>query len=698
MRRPPSSWPLIAAVWIAAALLTIPLQHRLDRSIGGIGGVDGTESAEATRQLRTDFDSPFTSPALLVVSHLAHAADSDSGRADLRAILAPLLASHAVVAALSPAFSLDTLLVGANHTTAIAIVGLTPSVRDPIDSVRAITAAIRAPSPGLTLRWTGEPALVGDLRSMGVREARRAELRAFPITAVVAIAAFGSVTNVLLALGAAAVVIAVALGATGALAGVVPATSFTRTLVSLVGLAMTVDYVLFLTRRARDATARGHLRGTVFVAGTVVAIGFSALAIAPTGELRAAALAGAIACFVAAAAAATLTPLRAPPSPAEQAAGDGPWNRWARFVVRRPFLVLIAAGVPVVVLANAARSARLVTPLDQLLPAGMESADAYRELQLADRAGTAATLHVLIRFPEGVSALDTAGWRAVQDATRALRSLPGAVDARSLTTVGTGDRIVTQTVLPPVVTNTYVSRDRHTGLVDVIPDVAHGDATALELVRRVRALDAPGVTGIAGTRLLVAGLPAYALDYQTTLTRALPLIIAAASVATFFALMIAFRAPVIAVKAVALNLLVAAAAIGATVLVFQDGFGAALIGQHALGSIFPTLPAMAFGAAFGTSTDYELFLLAAVREWRRGGLSDTEAIVAGVTRTGGLITRAAAVMACLFLAFSTSRLLPLAMVGFALAVAVMLDATLVRLALAPALLRIAGRWNWWPRT
>jgi RND superfamily putative drug exporter len=289
-----------------------------------------------------------------------------------------------------------------------------------------------------------------------------------------------------------------------------------------------------------------------------------------------------------------------------------------------------------------------------------------------------------------------AGWAALTNATRALRAMPGAGDAKSLQTIGNGDLFVAKNVLPGIVTGAFVSRDSQAALIDVIPSPATGPGGILDLVARVRAIDAARVTGVPGARFAVAGLAAYALDYQAALRRALPYIVLGTSIATLIALMLALRAPLVALKAVALNLLVAAAAIGATVLVFQEGFGAALIGQHALGSIFPTVPALAFGAAFGTSMDYELFLLGAVRDARREGRSENDAIIAGLARTGGVITRAAAVMACLFLAFSTSSLLPLAMVGFALAVAVALDATFVRLALAPALLRIAGRWNWWP--
>lgn len=685
------------AAWCAVALVLWPLQRRIDAGITLSSSVAGTESAEADRIFKSDLASPFTEPALLVMSGLSHAADSDSGRADVRAIIAPLLASRAVVAALSPGSSLDTLLVGTDRTTAIAIVGLTPGFAGAMDSARGITRAhigeLRRTHPGLQLRWTGQPALVGDLRAMGAREARRAELRALPVTLVVAIVAFGALVSAGVAVLAAALAIGVSLGVMGAFAGMIPASTFTRTLVPMIGLALTVDYVLFITRRARDGADIRSLRTTVLVAAGIVALGFSGLAIAPTGELRSAAIAGAITCIIAAFAAISIAPRESARAVAADVSG---WHRWATFVVRRPWLTLVVAALPLAALANAARSVKLATPLDQLLPAGMESADAVGELRRVGRASAAGSSRVLVVLPSSTAVFGEDGWRAVAAATRAMRALPGAADARSIATIGTGDRLVAKNVLPAIAKDAFVSKSGSIALVDVLPNVVNGNAAAVDLVRHVRALDAAAVTGVAGARFVVAGLPAYALDYESALRHALPWIVVATSLATLIALTIALRAPIVAVKAVALNLLVAAAAIGATVLVFQDGYGAALIGQHALGSIFPTVPALAFGAAFGTSLDYELFLIAGVREARHGAASESDAILLGLARTGGLITRAAAVMACLFLAFSTSALLPLAMVGFTLAVAVALDATFVRLALAPALLRIAGRWNWWP--
>jgi putative drug exporter of the RND superfamily len=166
---------------------------------------------------------------------------------------------------------------------------------------------------------------------------------------------------------------------------------------------------------------------------------------------------------------------------------------------------------------------------------------------------------------------------------------------------------------------------------------------------------------------------------------------------TLLALLAGFRSLLVAVKAVGLNLLTVGAAFGALVLVFQEGHGAGWLGLPGpTGGVFPAVPVLAFAVVFGLSMDYEVFLVARVSESRRRGLGDREALAEGLVRTGRLITSAAAVMVAVFGAFALGELLLVRMLGFALAVAVLLDATLVRLALGPAVLRVAGRFNWWP--
>jgi len=210
-------------------------------------------------------------------------------------------------------------------------------------------------------------------------------------------------------------------------------------------------------------------------------------------------------------------------------------------------------------------------------------------------------------------------------------------------------------------------------------------------------MDIGSLTGLAGTRIFVGGLPAQNADYQDAIGGSVTGVIGLVVIGTFFALMIGFRSPLIAIKAVALNCLSVAAAVGASVLVFQDGHGVRLLGLAApIDGLFPAVSIIVFCIVFGLSMDYEVFLVSRVAEGVREGLSDREALVEGLARTGGIITSAALVMLIVFAGFALGDFLIIKILGFTLAVAVLLDATLVRMAVGPALLRMAGRWNWWP--
>jgi putative drug exporter of the RND superfamily len=166
--------------------------------------------------------------------------------------------------------------------------------------------------------------------------------------------------------------------------------------------------------------------------------------------------------------------------------------------------------------------------------------------------------------------------------------------------------------------------------------------------------------------------------------------------ATLIGLIIGFRSLLVPVKALALNLLSVAAAYGAVVVVLQEGHGGALFGlAEPLGAVFPAVPILVFCVVFGLSMDYEVFLVARVAEARRT-MGEDDAIVEGLARTGGVITSAAAIMITVFAAFTLGDFIFIKVLGFALATAVFVDATVVRMAIGPALLKLAGRWNWWP--
>ena len=166
---------------------------------------------------------------------------------------------------------------------------------------------------------------------------------------------------------------------------------------------------------------------------------------------------------------------------------------------------------------------------------------------------------------------------------------------------------------------------------------------------------------------------------------------------SFLALLLGFRSVLVPIKAVLLNLLSVAAAFGVAVLVFQDGHGATLLGLSGpVDGLFPAVPLLVFCLVFGFSMDYEVFLVASVAEAVRGGADQESAVADGVARTGGVITSAADIMVVVFSAFALSEFLLIKILGLTLAAAIFIDATFVRLAVGPELLRLAGRWNWWP--
>ena len=219
----------------------------------------------------------------------------------------------------------------------------------------------------------------------------------------------------------------------------------------------------------------------------------------------------------------------------------------------------------------------------------------------------------------------------------------------------------------------------------------------VDWVRELRKTGAAALTGVPGATLLVGGIPALNADYQTIVSDHLRAGDRAGGRGNTPGASCGFRSLFAAVKAIVLNLLSVAASFGALVLVFQDGHGSSLLGvPGGTGSVFPLVPIVAFAIVFGLSMDYEVFLVARVLEARRSGLSEMDAIPEGLARTAGLITSAAAIMIVVFAAFTFGDFLVVKMIGFTLAVAVLIDATLVRIVIGPALLRIAGDWNWWP--
>ena len=714
---------VVFGVWVAAAVALIPLARGAEKRLETGTRVPGSESAHVAELMTSRFFSPFARYAVLVVRGLP-----DASTADGRAALAEVVRGVRAVAVVSGTFSAlddsDELFTGVAGGTFI-VVGLRqtsarPDAELPVlrSATERLSASLHARFPGSELLWTGELPLTVDLRRVSADDANRAERRVLPLTLALLVVAFGAVGAACLPVASGALAIAMTMGAVSLVAHVTPVSILVLNVVTMLGLGLGIDYALLLVSRFREARVRGlgceaaaveaasHAGHSILLSGAAVLVGFLALLFVPVTDLRSIAIGGALVTAVSALLATTLLPALLASAghrieigrirrSATTAAG---WTRWSRAVVGRPLLVILIAGVPVALLAWQWRRLEARTPSSDWLPASIESARGLHALQSMHRSGIVQSVRVIVEMPHGVSAYSETGWDAVARLTSTLQANGAVARVRSLPALlGATYSPWALSNLPPALGAAFVSADKRFALIEVMPAEAQGVIGAMAIVRGLRGTSPAELTGVAGTRVLVGGLPAFNVDYGDTITRSTPLVVGLVLAGTFVALLVGFRSVLIPLKAIALNLLSVAAAFGAVVLVFQDGHGSRLLGLAApLDAIFPAIPLLVFCIVFGLSMDYEVFLVSRVAEARRRGESESEAIVEGVARTGGVITSAALVMTVVFGAFMMGEFVLMKILGFALAIAVLLDVTILRLALGPALLRLAGRWNWWP--
>ena len=711
---------------MAAGAVLLPRAQGLEARLEVSARILGSESSGVERILAERFASPFATSAVLVLGGVPPPS-SPAGREALREVLTALDAQPAVTRTFSYLDRPDDFFAGAGGRGTFVVVGLDPGsgrADQLLPALRAetegVAARLRARFPEMALLWTGEAAINVDLWSTSIAQARAAERRTLPLTLALLLVAFGSVTAALLPILAGVLATGLALGAASFLAPHWPLSILLFNVASMLGLALGIDYALLTVSRFREARASAaggepaveaarYAGRTIALSGVAVAIGFLALLAVPLGELRSSAVAGLLVVVISVLLAATLLPgLLAwlghrVDSGRFGRRGRGAvgqrWRAWARWIVAHPWLVLLGAGAPLLLLAAQAPRLNPRVPGGNWLPPGLESARALRELKAMGRGAVVQTLRVVLELPEGITALDQEGWRAQRRLGEALARDPRVARVHSLRTLA-GDRaddLAFVALLPGATKRAFVSEEGDAGLLEVVPREEVGAAALAGFVRELRKADAAALTGRPGCRILVGGLPAFDVDYEDAVTGRMGGVIALVTGGTLLALLVAFRSVLVPIKAVALNLLAVAAAFGALVLVFQDGHGIRLLGLPGpVDGVFPIVPALVFCSVFGLSMDYEVFLVSRVAEARRAGLDEDQSIAEGLARTGGVITSAAAIMIAVFASFALGDFVLVKMLGFTLAVAVFLDAAVIRTAIGPALLKLAGRWNWWP--
>ncbi|MEV6108524.1 MMPL family transporter [Streptomyces sp. NPDC051940] len=545
-----------------------------------------------------------------------------------------------------------------------------------------IAPAYRGEHGPLQVRLGGQAAVFDELQATVQEDLLRAELIALPVTLVLLVIVFGSAVAALLPL---AVGIVAILGTNAVLRGITEFTDvsvFAQNLTTALGLGLAIDYALFIVRRFREELATGAdprtavgttLRTagrTVLFSALTVAVALSAMLLFPQYFLRSFAYAGIAVVLLAAAAALIVLPAALvllgrrvdawrilPGRRGTSATGGAGWARVARTVMRRAPLFALATVAGLVLLGLPFLRVEFGTADDRQLPAKAEAHVVQQHIR-EDFPGTpGGTLEV---FLDG----DTSD-ASLTAYRQQLQELPGVVS-----------------VSPPV------RGESGTALVTVVGEDEAADAGSQSLVREIRDVDAP--VGAS-----VAGRAADLVDSKDAIAGVLPwagVFIVGATLVLLFLLTGSVLVPLLAVAVSALSL---TAMFGAMVWVFQDGHLSGPLAFTSTGSIETTLPVLMFCVAFGLSMDYGVFLISRIKEeYDRTG-SHEQSLVFGLSRTGGLITAAAVILAVVMVAIGTSRVTNTKMLGLGLALAVLMDAMVVRSLLVPAVLRLTGRATWW---
>ena len=728
-------WVIVA--WAALALLFGPRACHVQQvlALRG-GGNESTESSRATALLKEAFPTPFADYVAIVVHgpvrwtnpRFEAVLDTLKAAVERRSYVGEVISARSIG---------ESSFVSKDRRTTFLIASLTPEsthdlsasfVPDLRTTIREALARVPG-SEGFDVMVTGFPALDHDVRTISAEDTDRGEQRALPLTLAVLIVAFGALVAAALPVLVGLLAITIALGLVTIAARYTPMSVFVLNITTMVGLGVGIDYSLLIVTRFREELNRGlsaadaairtveTAGSAVMTSGLTVVVGFAALVTTPLSDTRSVGVGGLLVVAVAVLLATTFLPavlailgrnidrpkwLARPLARFHAPTG---WERWARWLGHRPWRAVAVGGTAIALLTFPLSQIRLGLPATNWFPPESESGQGLQALREMGASGVIQPVRVVVQLPEGESALSARRLPGLKALTDSIRKDPRVREVRGVVKQGMStlqlvvyysDAAAVRAKNPKFF-DAYLSADNRVTLLDVIPADTVSLTGLMDVVRRVRAVVARDVRGLAGAEILVAGFAASNVDTQEELMRRFPETVALVLGITAIMLFVAFRSLLVPIKAVLLNLLSVGGAFGLTVLVFQHGYGGRLFGlEGPTEAIWAVVPVLVFAIVFGLSMDYEVFLLTRVKEvFDKTGRND-HATMEGLSATASTITSAALIMILVFGTFAFTRVLAVQLIGFGLAAAVLLDATLIRMVLVPAIMHIAGRWNWWP--
>ncbi|HSL76383.1 MAG TPA: MMPL family transporter, partial [Candidatus Limnocylindrales bacterium] len=701
-----------------------------------------SESAAVTERLTADFGAGGGSIVAVYRGDAGDDARSDAFQSTIRDSLARLVEDDRVEGTVGWAETRDDRFISTDGTSAYVVVRLEITDEEAVDAMEELRALIDPPTD-VTLQLTGVAPATQDQAEQSEKELIQAETVSFPFAALILILVFASLLAAGLPLLVAALAIPTTLGGVFLAAQVTELSIYVQNVATMLGLALAIDYSLFMVSRFREELRRGRDVGTavqitvatsgkaVTFSGLAVAIGLSGLLLFQPTALRSFGIGGALTVAASVFFALTFLPavlgmlgprvnalsvaglrdrvrraLGRPVGAAADAARTSRWERMAHWVMARPIAVLVPtlaflliAGTPFLRLSQG-------IPDASVLPPGIESREASVALSTQFQAGETSPIVVLATVLG--SPTDEANVQRILDLSAEIDGLEhidrvegpfagikdpqtGAdLDAAGIAALFTMPR---ENLPPEMAAGLDRLEDAYirgsTVRLDAISPLSPLSPDGTAVVPTVRDVEVDGVTTQVG------GLAADGRDFMESQSDTIPWAIALTLGASALILFLLFGSVVIPIKAVIMTLLSITASFGALVFIFQDGNFADILGFTTPGFTIAGNPIIMFSVLFGLSMDYEVLLLSRIQEaYRRTG-DNTESVAEGLAKTAGVITGAALIMVTVFSAFALAESITIKSIGVGMAIAVLIDATIVRVLLVPATMRLMGRWNWW---
>jgi RND superfamily putative drug exporter len=688
--------------WVLLLVAAASLVPHFVESLGSTTSlsVRGSDSAHAGQRLRSDFPGRSAEQDLVVFSSASLHTGDPAFKRVVEQTLTALRADRRVTGVVSP-YAPGGRAISADGSTAIASLRLAGGQSSRERAAGDLQTRLdRLQTRTVRIYVTGNSPIDAAVTKRSESDLARAEIVGELLASVVLLLALRTVVA---AAVPALLAIAGLIFAYGLLAAVSLLYRFDATVeavATMLGLAVGIDYSLFLVTRFRDelraresvadavATAVATAGKAILFSGTTVLISLAGLLLVPAQSFTGLAAGAMVAVAALVLVAIGLLPaalallgrrierLRVPVIGRERAGRGQPslWERWAHVVMRHPLIA--AVPVSALLLVAAAPAARMHFGLSLGTPAVTSTPAGHGYAIVADTfpAGVLAPIQIVVDKPHG--RIDRGDLRAIRRLTQALEQDPAVGEVESAT-------------------QTSANGGRGATIVTVAPNAAPDSSAAQQLVADIRTQALPHALGRTRLRAAVGGLPAQLRDLDHAVTHSFPLVLVAVLGASFLLLLVAFRSLFVPLKAIAMNLLSLGTAYGLLVLVFQQGHLKHLFGVETNGFIEVTMPLFTFAILFGLSMDYEVFLVSRIKEEWEQSHETRRSVGRGLSTTARVISAAALIMVAVFASFMGTAVIEVKQVGFGLAVAVLVDATLVRLVLVPAFMRLAGDWNWW---